>query len=51
MFSFIRVVLVMISLHSNRRVTKIEVGTREQGITVIGLTMLFVVGIWKTLEL
>lgn len=45
-----RVALVIISLHSNKTVTNIGVGTREYGIAVIGLTMLFVIGIWKTLR-
>jgi hypothetical protein len=41
MLYFIRVILVS-SLHSNRVVTKTEVGTREWSIAVTGLTMLFV---------
>ena len=42
MLSFIRVVLVMVSLQSNRTLTKTEVNIREWGIAVTGLAMLFV---------
>jgi hypothetical protein len=45
MFSFLRVALVVVSLHSNGTVTKAELSAREQGINV-----LFVVGTWKTLD-
>lgn len=40
MLSFVRVAVLMVSLLNNRTVIKIEVGTREQGIAVTGLTML-----------
>jgi hypothetical protein len=46
MFSFIRVVLVMVSLHSDRMVTKKEVGDRKQGITMTGLIRLVIGRIW-----
>jgi hypothetical protein len=39
MLSFIRVALVMVSCHSNGNLIKTEVGTRDWGIVVIGLTM------------
>ena len=39
MLSFIRVALVMVSVHSSKTLTKTEVGTRDWGIAVIGLTM------------
>ena len=39
----------MISLHSNRIVTKTEVGIKDWGIFVTDLTMLFVGGILSTL--
>jgi len=42
MFSFIRVALLVVSLHSNRTVTKMEVGTRDWGVAVAGLAMLLV---------
>jgi hypothetical protein len=58
MFAFIRVALVMVSLHSNKTLTKTEVGTRAWGIAVIGLTMLLFggtlpLGLWirKSVEL
>jgi len=44
MFSFIRVALVMVSLYSNE--TKTEVGSRDWGIVVIGLTMFLFGGVW-----
>ena len=42
----------MMSLHSNKNLTKTEVGTRDWGIAVIGLTMLLfgvigTLGLWK----
>jgi hypothetical protein len=40
MLSFIRVALVMVSLHSNRTVTKTAFGSRDWGTAVTGLTML-----------
>lgn len=46
MLSFIRIVLVMVSFHINRLVTKTEIGTREC-IVVIGIT--FVGRIWEIL--
>jgi hypothetical protein len=48
---FVIVDLVMMSLHSNRTVTKTEVCTNDQGITVTSLTMLFLGGTWKYLGL
>lgn len=47
MLYFVRVVLVL-SLHSHRMVTRTEVGTREWGIAVTGLTVLSVGGIRKS---
>jgi hypothetical protein len=41
----------VVSLQSNRTVTKTGVGTRDWSIAVTSLTMLFVEGIWKTLGL
>lgn len=43
----------MVSLHTNKSLTKIEIGTKDWGITVIGLTMcleefgLWVFELWK----
>jgi hypothetical protein len=45
MFSFIRVFMVMVSLHSNRTLSKREVGIRDWGIAVIVLTMILFGGI------
>jgi hypothetical protein len=45
MLSFIRVVSVMVSLHSNKTVTKTEVGPGGWGIAVRGLAVLLVGGI------
>lgn len=45
MFSFIRVVMVMVSLCSNRN-AKTEVGTRDWGIAVIDLTVFLFGGMW-----
>ena len=36
----------MISVHSNKILTKTEVGTRDWGIAVIGLTMFLLGGMW-----
>ena len=41
----------MVSLQSNRTLTKTKVGTRDWGIAVTGLAMLFVEEIGKTLGL
>lgn len=38
--SFIRIVMVMIYVHSNKILTKTEVATSDWGIAVIGMTML-----------
>jgi hypothetical protein len=46
MFSFITVVLVIVSLHSNTTAAKTEVGTREQGIALTDLAMLLVGEMW-----
>ena len=40
----------MISLYSNKTLTKTEVGTRKWGIAVMGLNMLLFGGVW-TLKL
>lgn len=48
MLPFIRFALNM-PLHSNRIVTQTEVVARDSGISVIGITMLFVGQVWKTL--
>lgn len=45
-FSFIRAVVVMVSLHSDRTATKTEVSTWEQGSAVMGRTRLVVGGMW-----
>ena len=56
MLSCVKVVLVMVSFHSNGN-PKTEVGTRDWGIAVIGLTMVLFGGmqiwglwIWKAME-
>jgi hypothetical protein len=36
----------MVSIHSSKTLTKTEVGTRDLGITVIGLTMLSFERMW-----
>jgi hypothetical protein len=36
----------MVSIHSSKTLTKAEVGTRDRGIAVIGLTMLLFGKIW-----
>lgn len=50
MLSFIRIIMVIVSLHNNRTLTKTEVGARECGIAMMGLTILLVGRIWKTLD-
>jgi len=45
MFSFIKVVMALVSFHSDRN-ARTEVGTRGPGVAVIGLTMLLFGGIW-----
>ena len=42
MFSFVRVAVVTVSLHSNRTLTKAEVVTMELGIFMTVFTMLLV---------
>ena len=49
MLAFIRVAKVMVTLYSAITLRKTGVGPREQGIAVAGLTMLFLIGIWKSL--
>ena len=56
-FFCIRLALVMVSVHSSKTLTKREVGTRDWGIAVIGLTMflferMWILGlwIWKAVE-
>ena len=53
----ISIALLMVFLHSSKTLTKIEVGTRDSGIAVIGLTVLLfgrmrILGlrIWKAVE-
>ena len=47
MLFFIRLSLVMVSVHGSKTLTKTEVDTRDWGIAVIGLTMLlFESGFW-----
>ena len=48
----ISIALLMVFLHSSKTLTKIEVGTRDSGIAVIGLTVLlfgrmWICGVWK----
>ena len=52
MLSFIKLALVMVSVHSSKTLTKTEVGTRDWGI-VLGLTMLLFERMWicRTLDL
>jgi len=57
MLSFIKFMLVKVSIHSNKTLTKTEVGTRNWDITIIGLTVLsfgrmWILGlwIWKAVE-
>jgi hypothetical protein len=40
MLSFVRLALVMVSVHSSKTLSKTEVGIRDWGIVAIGLTML-----------
>jgi hypothetical protein len=40
MLFFIRLALVTVSVHSSKTLTKTEVGARDWGIAVIGLTIL-----------
>ena len=49
MVSFIGFAVVMVSLHSNRTVTKTEVVMREQDIVITGLTMLLIGRIWTSI--
>ena len=51
MLSFVRVTWIMVSHHSRRTATKTEVGARDCGFAVAGLTVLCVGGTWRTLEL
>lgn len=51
MISLLILALVLVSLHSNRRVAKTEISTRDWVITVTGLIMLFVGRLWKILRL
>jgi hypothetical protein len=46
MLSFLRLDLVMVSVHRSKAQTKTEDGTRVWGIVVIGLTMLLFGRIW-----
>jgi hypothetical protein len=51
MLFFIRLALVMVSVHSSKTLTKTEVGTRDWGIAVVGLNMLlfermWILGLW-----
>jgi hypothetical protein len=46
MFSFIGVVVVMVSLHSNKTLRKTEVGTKDYGISVVSLTMVLFGEMW-----
>jgi hypothetical protein len=43
---FIRLALIMVSVHSSKTPTKTEVTTRDWGIAVIGLTMLLFERMW-----
>ena len=46
MLSFIRVGMVMVSLYSNRKLTKTKVSTRKWGISVIDMNVLLFGGTW-----
>jgi hypothetical protein len=46
MLSFITVVVVIVPPHSNRILAKTEVCSREEGIAVLGLTVLLVGKMW-----
>jgi hypothetical protein len=51
MLSFIRLALVIVSIHSSKTLMETEVGTKDKGITVIGLTMhlfgrMWILGLW-----
>ena len=55
MLSFIRLVLVIVSVQSSKTLIKTEVGTRAWTIAVVGLPMLWLGGkwilkFWKALE-
>ena len=39
--------MVLVTFHSNEKVTMIEDGTRDYGIAVTGLTMLFIGKMWN----
>jgi hypothetical protein len=40
MLSPLRIAMLMVSIHSKRKLTKTEIGNKEWGIVVIGLSML-----------
>jgi hypothetical protein len=49
------IALVMVSLHTNKTLTKTEVSTRDWGIVMTGLTRLlfggmWIWGLWKAVE-
>jgi hypothetical protein len=46
MLFFIRLALVMVSVHSSKILANTEVGTRDWGIAVIGLTTLLFERMW-----
>jgi hypothetical protein len=47
MSAFIRVSLVIVSLYSNKTLTKTEVGTKDWGIAVIDLIMFLFGKMWS----